>query len=168
MARQRNSVPESSVRGSDRGVSGQELSSTSSRVEPLDMRAMWSITVMSGVVASAPIVRPTSAGEMVELDVRTVQFAPAGYERRTRAGVTVVGSLEVIGMVDAGDEVLVLGSTRRRFFRSGTATVARLEVEAHRVVPSSSRKQWMHVVREVETWIASVGASPPPVRRKAA
>jgi hypothetical protein len=148
-------------------------SSRSSSSEPgADLQSLWSITVMSGVVASTPTVRqiggPTNPIDVVELDVRTVQFAPVGADRMIRSGVAVVGPSTLIGDVSEGDHVLILGSTRRRFFRSGPATVARLEVEAHRVVRSTNRKLWAQVLSEVEEWMAAVGALPPPGHRKAA
>ena len=41
----------------------------------------------------------------------------------------------------AGDELLVVGSVRRRFYRSGGATVSRTDVLAEAVVPARQRKR---------------------------
>lgn len=42
--------------------------------------------------------------------------------------------------LDAGDEVLVVGRVRRRFFRAGGVTASRTEVVADRVSPTGRRR----------------------------
>ncbi len=41
--------------------------------------------------------------------------------------------------LEVGEEVVVVGRVRRRFFRSGGATQSRTEVVAHRVIPARHR-----------------------------
>lgn len=41
----------------------------------------------------------------------------------------------------AGEEVLVVGSVRRRFYRAGGATVSRTDVLAEAVIPTRQRKR---------------------------
>jgi single-strand DNA-binding protein len=43
--------------------------------------------------------------------------------------------------LDVGDEVVVVGRVRRRFFRAGGATQSRTEVVAEAVVPVGQRKR---------------------------
>ena len=40
----------------------------------------------------------------------------------------------------AGDEVLVVGVVRRRFFQAGSATASRVEIEAHVVAKTSDKR----------------------------
>jgi hypothetical protein len=166
MAR-RNSVSEP-VSGSSPGAT-LGTGAASSKMRPGDsVEHLWSITVMSGIVGSPLVTRSTAAGDLVEVDARTVQFSGGEALRPVRCGVTVVGTPEIVGALEVGDHILVMGSTRRRFFRSGPTTVARMEVAAHRIVPASNRKQWMQAIREVEQWMAQVSVTPPPSKRKAA
>ena len=48
----------------------------------------------------------------------------------------------------AGDEVVVIGAVRRRFFRAGGATQSRTEVLATSVVKSSQRRTVAKVLAE--------------------
>jgi len=47
-----------------------------------------------------------------------------------------------------GDEVLVVGAVRRRFYRAGGATVSRTDVLADAVVPARQRKRARVVLAE--------------------
>jgi single-strand DNA-binding protein len=57
----------------------------------------------------------------------------------------------------AGDEVLVVGRTRRRFFRAGGATASRTEVVAERVVTVRQRARWAAAVAETGEQLAEIG-----------
>jgi single-strand DNA-binding protein len=50
------------------------------------------------------------------------------------------------GAWEAGDEVVVVGRVRRRFFRAGGATASRTEVVADTVVPARQRARARKVV----------------------
>jgi single-strand DNA-binding protein len=77
------------------------------------------------------------------------------YEVTTRDGDTTCtvpvvwfdgpGSAEL----EAGTEVVVVGSVRRRFFRAGGATASRTEVVATQVVPARQRKRVRSLADEV-------------------
>ena len=56
----------------------------------------------------------------------------------------------------AGDEVLVVGRTRRRFVRAGGATASRTEVVAERVVPARQRARWVAAVAEAGERLAAL------------
>ena len=49
--------------------------------------------------------------------------------------------------LDVGDEVVVLGRVRRRFYQSGGGTASRTEVEALSVVPAGNRRRVEALVR---------------------
>lgn len=53
------------------------------------------------------------------------------------------------GELDVGEEVVVAGSVRRRFFRTAAGTASRTEVVATQVVPVRQRKRAEAVVRRV-------------------
>lgn len=61
--------------------------------------------------------------------------------------------------LDAGEEVVVVGRVRRRFFRAGGATQSRTEVVAERAARWSSRRRAARLVEEaVATLEAATGA----------
>ena len=50
-------------------------------------------------------------------------------------------------VLDAGDEVVVVGRVRRRFFRAGGATASRVEVEAEVVARARDRRRVQAALR---------------------
>jgi single-strand DNA-binding protein len=48
-----------------------------------------------------------------------------------------------------GDDVVVLGAIRRRFFRSGGTTASRTELNASRIVPAGARAKVRSVLESV-------------------
>ncbi len=95
-----------------------------------------SITVIDGVLRGAPSSRATSAGELLELDV------VSSAEGRSVACTVLLEPDRIdVPALDDGDRVLVIGTTRRRFFRSGGATATRTEVVADVVVPWQDRRR---------------------------
>jgi single-strand DNA-binding protein len=103
------------------------------------------VVVLRGVLSRAPEVRSLSGGGTAwQVDISTVVDG---------------GSASVpLSWVDppsppratVGDEVVVLGSVRRRFFRSGGSTQSRTEVVVLQLVKASS-------ARSVERLLASAG-----------
>jgi single-stranded DNA-binding protein len=63
-------------------------------------------------------------------------------------------------LLEAGDEVVVVGSVRRRFFRSANGTQSRTEVVAAEVVMANSRRKVQRVVqRELSRLGTDVGGA---------
>lgn len=88
------------------------------------------IVILRGVLSSEPVQRELPSGSTLwSLEVTT--SSPDGslsvpvvwFDPRARPAV------------GAGDAVVVVGSVRRRFFRSGASTQSRTEVVAAEVVP---------------------------------
>ena len=50
-------------------------------------------------------------------------------------------------LLDVGDEVVVVGRVRRRFFRTGAGSASRVEIEAEQVVPAANRRRVQAVIR---------------------
>ena len=87
------------------------------------------LAVLRGVVTSEPKVRELPSGSTVtNVEVTTRS------EALTASVPVVVHDRPV--QVAAGDEVVVVGSVQRRFFRSGGVTQSRTEVVATHLVPA--------------------------------
>ena len=94
------------------------------------------VVVLRGTLSSPPVSRALASGSLlVSLELTTV--------------VDGVSSSVPVAWFDppaevlwaAGDELLVTGTVRRRFFRSGGLTQTRTEVAATEVVPLGQRRR---------------------------
>ena len=95
-----------------------------------DPTAGLNLVVVRGRLSSDPTDRTLPSGDVVwnyEVTVRP----PEG---RAESIPVVLGRGAPPRGLSAGDEVLVLGRVRRRFFRSGGRTASRTEVVADRIV----------------------------------
>lgn len=96
------------------------------------------IVVLAGELSSAPQVRELPSGDSL-----------VTYEVTTRNIDNKAESVPVVWFqapasaadLDPHEPVVVTGRVRRRFFRSGGATVSRTEVVADAVVPARHRKR---------------------------
>ena len=64
--------------------------------------------------------------------------------------VAVVDPAAWVEEIDTGDEVVVLGTVRRRFFRAAGGTASRVEVEAGVVAPARDRRRLRTLRRRIE------------------
>lgn len=87
------------------------------------------LTILRGIVTSEPKVRALPSGSTVT----NVEVTTRG--EAVTASVPVVVHDRPAG-VATGDEVVVVGHVRRRFFRAGGVTQSRTEVVANRIVPA--------------------------------
>jgi hypothetical protein len=128
----------------------------------------WSITLGQGVVASPPFTRTTARGEITEIDLRTRAFVSTDSgEPGPPIGITIVASPELAAEVEEGDELLVLGTTRRRFFHAGGTTVARTEVEAVSIVKVGDRRRRNRLIDTAVRWIGEAASTPGSSRKSA-
>lgn len=98
------------------------------------------LAVLHGVITSDPRVRELPSGSSVtQLELTTRSGA-------LTASVPVVVHEPSVDVV-AGDEVVVVGTVQRRFFRAGGATQSRTEVVATRVVAARRRRAVASAVR---------------------
>jgi hypothetical protein len=58
--------------------------------------------------------------------------------------------------LDVGDEVVVLGSVRRRFFRAGGSTASRVEIEAEVVCRARNRRRSRGLHRRIEELLVAL------------
>lgn len=105
------------------------------------------IVVLRGVLSSDPVSRTLASGSvLVSLELTTLVDG---------AGVSVpVAWFDPPAPVScvAGDSLVVTGTVRRRFFRTGGLTQSRTEVVAAEVLPITRRRQ-------VRTALARAGAT---------
>lgn len=99
---------------------------------------MLNVVALRGTVVKPAEVRVLRSGDrVVELDVR--------IEREDEPAETVPvvahDAVDRVAALVGGAEVVVVGRVRRRFFRSGGATVSRTEVVAEEVVAVRQRKR---------------------------
>jgi hypothetical protein len=58
--------------------------------------------------------------------------------------------------LETGDEVMVVGHVRRRFFRVAGATASRVEIVAEAVAPARDRRRLRTVRRRVEELLEAI------------
>jgi len=94
------------------------------------------LAVVRGPLSSAPDLRTLPSGtEVANLAIRTPVEGTA-----TSVPVTLWDPPAWIADLAAGDELLVLGAVRRRFYRAGAATGSRVDVEASFVARPGKRQ----------------------------
>ena len=100
------------------------------------------VVLLRGRVSSEPRVRELPSGStIVNLEVTT-------HVDDTSVSVPVVVERASVECV-AGDEVVVVGHVRRRFFRAGGITQSRTEVFAEKVVRASRTRAAQKLIESV-------------------
>jgi single-strand DNA-binding protein len=95
------------------------------------------LVVLRGTLVADPRLRELPSGSVLtQFDVTTrdgsgTQSVPVAWFEPPSSGVPAA----------AGDDVVVIGSVRRRFFRVGGATQSRTEVVAEQVIPARRGRQ---------------------------
>lgn len=112
------------------------------------------VVVLQGVVTAEAQPRVLASGSTVwSFDVSTT---PDGGGRVVSVPVAWTDPPRPPAF-DAGTAVLVLGTVRRRFFRTGGATTSRTEVVAERVVTGHARRPRSALLAIAAERIGSVG-----------
>ena len=98
------------------------------------------LVVLRGVLSRDPEPRQLPSGDAVVAYDVTVRPESTSGEPGRAESVPVAWFSPPAGAsgLSAGDDVVVVGRVRRRFFRAGGATSSRTEVVAARVVPARS------------------------------
>jgi single-strand DNA-binding protein len=100
------------------------------------------VVLLRGRVSSEPRLRELPSGSaIVNLEVTTVV-------EEVSVSVPVVVEAATVDCA-AGDEVVVVGTVRRRFFRAGGATQSRTEVLADKVVRASRTRAAQKLIEGV-------------------
>lgn len=94
------------------------------------------LAVLRGTLSSAPREQVLASGDrLVSLELTARSTAgPADS-----VPVAWFGAPAKLPVWDAGQELLVIGKVRRRFFRTATGTASRTEVVASSVLPTNRR-----------------------------
>lgn len=109
------------------------------------------IVVLQGTLSAEPLERTLPAGRNVmNWDVTTEtsegkQTVPVAWDEPSKA----------VRAFDAGDSVVVLGSVRRRFFRTGGTTSARTEVLASAVAKPTQKAALARLLAAAEENLTS-------------
>ena len=93
------------------------------------------VVVLRGRLSRDPEVRALPSGSILHRYDVTIRRPDAGAETAPVAWIDPVRPPKL----SAGDDVVVVGRVRRRFYRSGGATLSATEVTADVVVRASSR-----------------------------
>jgi single-strand DNA-binding protein len=109
------------------------------------------VTILRGPLSSPAEVRTLPSGS----EVATLSVRVPVEGRSTSVPVTVWDPPGWVGDLGPGDEVLVLGGVRRRFYRSAGGTGSRVDVEATVIVPDD-RRRLPAFVRRVEASLAGL------------
>jgi single-strand DNA-binding protein len=113
------------------------------------------VVVLRGKLSRAPDERALESG------ARLVRYEVTTRDEEGTADTTPVAWINApAGAVrfDAGEEVVVVGRVRRRWFRRGPATESRVEVAADAVVSARSRKR---VEAAIESALTTLGGPGP-------
>ena len=118
------------------------------------------VVVLRGMLAADPRTRDLPSGSVLtQLDLTTrdsggTHTVPVAWFDPPPTAATLA----------AGDELVVIGSVRRRFFRAGGSTQSRTEVVAEKVVPSRRARA---VERAIDAVCELLMAPPDPVEEVA-
>ncbi len=120
--------------------------------------ASRNLTIIDGDIVGVVQIRATANGPQLSFEVRADTPDRSGALRSVVA--TVVYSVctsdpwNDTSLPAEGERVLVVGATRRRFFRTGAATVSRTEVEAHTILVGPDRRR-AKALREAVCWAST-------------
>jgi single-strand DNA-binding protein len=113
------------------------------------------VAMLRGTLSRAPEERSLPSGDRV-----------ANFEITVRSG-EVAESVPVVLFdppgtalaLDGGDEVVVSGRVRRRFYRAGGSTQSRTEVVAERIVPITHTKRVMALLDKAVEAMGQAGGA---------
>jgi single-strand DNA-binding protein len=108
--------------------------------------ASFNVAVVRGVCSSAPEVRVLPS----EQRLAQLQLTARVGGRAVSVPVSVLDPPAWVETLAAGDDVVVLGSVRRRFFRAAGATASRVEIDAEVVCRARDRRRSRTLRRRLE------------------
>ena len=113
------------------------------------------VVVLRGTLSRSPESRLLQSGDLL-VSYEVTMARPDGPA--DTAPVSWLSPPAGAEALEPGEEVVVVGRVRRRFFRAGGAVQSRTEVVADAVVPSRQRKK---AERAVEAALAPIGVCAP-------
>lgn len=114
------------------------------------------VAVLRGRCSRAADVKVLPSGQVLaELQVTT---RATEHDKAVSVPVAVLDPPAWVEALDTGDEVVVLGRVRRRFFRAGGATASRVEIEAQTVARARDGRRVAAVRRRLDDAVAALEA----------
>jgi single-strand DNA-binding protein len=115
---------------------------------------MMNLVLLRGTLSSAPKIRQLPSGdELGQFEVTT-----GADDGKATIPVVLFNPATALATLEAGDEVVVTGTVRRRFFRQGAITRSSTEVVADRLVPG---RQLRRADQAVSRALAALGTGRP-------
>jgi len=106
----------------------------------------FNVAIVRGCCSSVPEVRVLPSSQRLA----QLQVTARVGERGVSVPVSVLEPPAWVESLDVGDEVIVLGAVRRRFFRAAGATASRVEIEAEIVCRARDRRRSRALRRRIE------------------
>lgn len=115
------------------------------------------LAVLRGSIAGEYVSRDLPSGAtVVQFDVSTT-VTDGEKSKKVSVPVSWVDpSVSALAPIQAGLEVVVVGTVRRRFFRAGGSTQSRTEVVVDAVIPARRTKQVQGLISDVAARVAGV------------
>lgn len=114
----------------------------------------FNVAIVRGTCSSPPELRVLpSEQRLAQLQVTTRVDG-----RALSVPISVLDPPAWLEDLDTGDELVVLGSVRRRFFRAGGATASRVEIEAEVVCRARDRRRSKGLRNRVEELLEALSA----------
>ena len=104
------------------------------------------VAVVRGTCSSPADVRVLPSGTVLA----QLQVTARVGEEALSVPIAVSEPAAWVEGLDAGDEIVVVGPVRRRFFRAGGATASRVEVQAELIAPARDRRRMKAITRRLE------------------
>jgi single-strand DNA-binding protein len=113
------------------------------------------LAVVRGQCSSPAEVRALASGQVLaQLQVTTRPASEGGHA--TSVPVAVWDPPAWVEALGPGDEVVVVGRVRRRFFRAGGATASRVELEAQSIARARDRRRLGAVRKRLEAVLSDL------------
>jgi single-strand DNA-binding protein len=111
------------------------------------------VAIVRGTCSSPAEVRTLPSGDLLA----QLQVTTRATGETTSVPVAVLAPSGWVCDLDAGDEVLVVGHVRRRFFRAQGVTASRVEIQAELVARARDRRRQATARRRIEEMLETMG-----------
>ncbi len=106
----------------------------------------FNVAIVRGSCSSPPELRVLPS----EQRLAQLQLTTRVDGRAMSVPVSIIDPAPWLEALEVGDEVVVLGAVRRRFFRAGGVTASRVEIEAEVVCRARDRRRSRSLHRRIE------------------
>ena len=114
----------------------------------------FNVAVVRGACSSPPELRVLPSDQRLA----QLQLTTRVDGRAMSVPVSVIDPAAWVDSLETGDEIIVLGAVRRRFFRAGGVTASRVEIEAEVVCRVRDRRRSRGLRRRVEELLEALDA----------